>query len=187
MMLAARLSMVVLLVAAAAACGPRPIKLGSDWRLPEPSGPEDSLIVGQLTIGKDEAFVPQTVRIYRKGKVYAGMGQAGLGEKHFIFDDGRFVAIVKPGTFHFNAFYANDTVYVVATDPKKIDWFDVGAGKVLYLGSFQAVLTRADRFWRPGEFSLDRVGKPGKKELLQWAVRISEGTGWEQRVRKAAR
>jgi hypothetical protein len=164
-------------------CGSRQIQLGNAWQLPEPSGPEDALIIGHVIIGeKAQPLTPEVVRIFRKDKVYAGM----LGEAHHVFSDGRFVARVKPGTFHFNSFFANDTNFQVATNPKAVEWFTVKPGQVYYLGSFHAKLTESERFWKPGEFSIERTKNPTKRELLQWLKTISKGTGWEARVRKHA-
>lgn len=171
----------------AAGCGSRQIQLGEAWHLPEPSGPEDALIIGHVIIGdKENPLAPELVRIFRKGKVYAGMGLQAIGETHDVFSDGRFIARVKPGTFHLNSFYVDDTMFQVATDPKAVEWFTVNAGQVYYVGSFHAKPTRAERFWRPGEFSIERTKNPAKRELLQWLMTVSKGTGWEARVRKQA-
>ena len=168
-------------------CGSNQIQLGKPWQLPEPAGPEDALIIGHVIIGnKEDPLTPEYVRILRKGKVYAGMGLKGIGEKTDVFNDGRFVARIKPGVFNFNAFYANQTMYQVATDPKTVVWFTVEPGQIYYVGSFHAKHTRADRPWRPGEFSIERTDKPSERELLQWLLTVSKGTGWEAKVRRRA-
>ena len=169
-----------------AGCGSNQIQLGKPWQLPEPTGPEDALIIGFVTIGdKDDPLTPEYVRILGKGKVYGGMGLKGIGEKTDVFSDGRFVARVKPGAFNFNAFYASKNMYLVATEAKNAVWFTVAPGQVYYVGSFHAKHTRADRVFGPGQFSLERIDKPGERELLQWLLGASKGTGWEPRVRKA--
>ncbi len=170
-----------------AGCGSNQIQMGKPWQLPEPTGPEDALINGYIVIGdKADPLTPEYVRILGKGKVYAGMGLKGIGEKTDVFSDGRFVARVKPGAFHFNAFYANNTMYQVATDAKSVVWFTVAAGQIYYVGSFHAKHTRADRPWAPGEFSVERIDQPSERELLQWLLTVSKGTGWEARVRRQA-
>jgi len=166
-------------------CGSSQIKLGEPWQLPEPTGSEDALIFGHIIIGdKQDPLTPQSVRIFRKGKVYVGMGQS-FGELTYVFSDGRFVTLVKPGTFHFNAFYANQTLYQVetGTNPK---WFNIAAGQIYYLRSFHAKQERAERPWSPGEFSVHRVDKPSERELLKWLLTISKGTKWESKVRRRA-
>jgi hypothetical protein len=134
---------------------------------------------------KESPLTPEYVRILRKGKVYAGGGMQGIGEKTHVFTDGRFVARVKPGTFNFNAFYANQTTYQVETG-KNPTWFTIGPGQIYYLGSFHAKHERAEKMWRPGEFSVQRVDKPGERELLQWLLTVSKGTGWETKLRRRA-
>jgi len=177
----------VALLLFAAGCGSSQIQLGKSWRLPEPTGPEDALIYGFVVIGdKDDLLTPEYVRILRKGKVYAGMGLQGIGEKTHVFSDGRFVTRVKPGEFNFNAFYANQTMYQVETNVKNPRWFTVGPGQIYYVGSYRAKHTRADRPWRPGEFSTERVNNPSERELLQWLQTVSKGTGWEAKVRRHA-
>lgn len=174
----------VALLMLAAGCGSNQIKLGGPWKLPEPTGPEDALIVGHVIIGnKESPLIPEYVRILRKGKVYAGMGLQGIGEKTYVFSDGRFVTPVKPGSFNFNAFYANQTNYQVETG-KNPKWFTITPGQIYYLGAFQAKHERAEKMWRPGEFSVQRVDKPTERELMQWLLSVSKGTGWEARVRR---
>lgn len=169
-------------------CASSQIPLGKPWQLPEPSGPDEALIIGYVIIGdKQNPVIPELVRIFRKDKVYIGMGLKSSGEPHHIFSDGRFVARVLPGTYHFNSFYANGTIFQVATDANAVEWFTVGPGQVYYVGSFHAKPTRAERMWRPGEFSIERVKSPNRHEMLQWLMTISKGTGWEARVRKQAR
>lgn len=181
----ARTCFVVALLMIITGCSSNQIQLGKPWQLPEPTGPEDALIIGYVIIGdKEDPLTPEYVRILRKGKVYAGMGLKGIGEKTDVFSDGRFVARVKPGEFHFNAFYANQTMYQVATDSKNVAWFKVAPGQVYYVGSFHAKHTRADRPWRPGEFSTERINQPSERELLQWLMTISKGTGWEAKVKR---
>jgi hypothetical protein len=178
--LAAALLMII------AGCGSNQIKLGAPWKLPEPTGAEDALIFGHVIIGnKESPLTPEYVRILRKGKVYAGGGMQGIGEKTHVFTDGRFVARVKPGTFNFNAFYANQTTYQVETGNNPT-WFTIGPGQIYYLGSFHAKHERAEKMWRPGEFSVQRVDKPGERELLQWLLTVSKGTGWETKLRRRA-
>ena len=168
-----------------AGCGSNQIQSGTPWQLPEPTGPEDALIVGYISIGnKQDPLTPEYVRILRKGKIYAGMGLKGIGEKTDVFSDGRFVARVKPGEFHFNAFYANQTMYQVATDAKSVVWFTVAPGQIYNLGSYHAKHTRADRPWAPGEFAIERIDKPGERELREWLLTVSKGTGWEARVQR---
>lgn len=158
------------------------IKLGSPWKLPEPTGPEDALIFGYVTIGGfSEPLAPDWVRILRKGKIYVG----NIGEKTYVFTDGRFVTRVKPGAFNFNAFYANQTNYQVETG-KNPKWFNLEAGQIYYLGSFHVEHERAERFWSPGEFSVQRINKPSERELLQWLQTVSKGTGWEKKVNRRA-
>jgi len=176
---------VAVLLMIVAGCGSNQIQLGKPWQLPEPTGPEDALIIGYVIIGdKEDPLTPEYVRILGKGKVYGGMGLKGIGEKTDVFSDGRFVARVKPGVFNFNAFYANKTMYQVATDAKTAVWFTVAPGQIYYVGSYHAKHTRADRPWRPGEFSTERIDKPSERELLQWLLTVSQGTGWEARVRR---
>lgn len=169
-----------------AGCGSNQIKHGEPWQLPEPTGAEDALIFGHVIIGNiEDPLTPEYVRILRKGKVYAGMGLQGIGEKTYVFTDGSFVTRVKPGTFNFNAFYANKTLYQVENG-KNPKWFTLEPGQIYYLGSFQAKNERAEQLWRPGEFSVKRVDKPGERELLQWLLAVSKGTGWETKVRRRA-
>jgi hypothetical protein len=169
-----------------AGCGSNQIKLGKPWHLPEPTGPEDALIFGHIIIGdKASPLIPEYVRILRKGKVYAGMGLQGIGEKTSIFSDGRFVTRVKPGAFNFNMFYANQTNYQVESG-KNPTWFTIEAGQIYYLGSFHAKHERGQGMFRPGEFSVQRVDKPSEHELLQWLLTISQGTGWEKKVQRRA-
>jgi len=166
-----------------AGCGSNQIKLGEPWQLPEPTGREDALIFGHVIIGdKQDPLTPEYVRILRKGRIYGGMGLQGIGERTYVFTDGRFVTPVKPGTFNFNAFYANQTMFQVETG-KNPTWFTIEPGQIYYLGSLQARQTRAEKMWRPGEFSVQRVDKPSERELLQWLRTVSKGTGWETKVR----
>ncbi len=169
-----------------AGCGSNQIKLGKPWQLPEPTGPEDALIFGHIIIGnKASPLTPEYVRILRKGKVYAGMGLQGIGEKTYVFSDGRFVTRVKPGAFNFNMFYANQTNYQVESG-KNPTWFTIGPGQIYYLGSFHAKHERAQGLMRMGEFSVERVGTPSERELLQWLLTVSKGTGWEKKVAQRA-
>lgn len=161
------------------------ISLDKPWRLPEPSGPEDALIVGRVFVGaKNGPIVPDLVRILRYGRVYAGLGLKAIGEPHNVFSDGRFVVRVKPGKFLFKSFYANQDFYYIAKESNEKAWFTVRPGQVYYVGSYQAKFTDPGRFFTTAKFRLEPVKSPGKRELLQWLTTISQGTGWEKRVRK---
>src|SRR6266849_1854269 len=73
---------VAALLMIAAGCGSNQIQLGKPWQIPEPTGPEDALIIGFVIIGdKGDPLTPEYVRILGKGKVYGGMGLKGIGEK----------------------------------------------------------------------------------------------------------
>ena len=169
-----------------AGCGSNQIKLSKPWHLPEPTAPEDALIFGHIIIGnKASPLTPEYVRILRKGKVYAGMGLQGIGEKTYVFSDGRFVTRVKPGAFNFNMFYANQTSYQVESG-KNPAWFTIEPGQIYYLGSFHAKHERAQGLMSMGEFSVERVGSPSERELLQWLLTVSKGTGWEKKVAQRA-
>jgi len=175
----------VALLMLAAGCSSNQIQLGKPWQLPEPTGTDDALIFGYVVIGKKEnPLIPEYVRILRKGKVYAGMGLQGIGEKTHVFSDGRFVTRIKPGEFNFNAFYANQTMYQVEANLKSPTWFTIGPGQIYYVGSYQVKHTRADKPWRPGEFNTERTNNPSERELLQWLLTVSKGTGWEAKVRR---
>jgi hypothetical protein len=157
---------VVALLAITAGCSNQ-IQLGEPWQLPEPAGPEDALIFGYISTGsKEDPRTPEYVRILRMGKVYAGLGLQGIGEKTYVFTDGRFIAPVKPGEFNFNAFYANKMMYQITTSNQDAKWFTIKPGQIYYVGSVHVKQERAERPWRPGEFSIERIDKPGERSFF---------------------
>src|SRR5258708_20524216 len=110
---------VAVLLMIVAGCGSNQIQLGKPWQIPEPTGPEDALIIGFVIIGdKGDPLTPEYVRILGKGTVYGGMGLKGIAGKTDVFSHGRFVPRAKPGLLNLNAFYANRTIYHPATIPQ---------------------------------------------------------------------
>jgi hypothetical protein len=95
----------------------------------------------------------------------------------FFFHD------VEPGHYALMQFMYEGKWHVVLTgdkDNNKQFIVDVKPGTTHYLGAYR-VTGESHSFMKGDQFGLERMGKPGEREIFQRIRPLLVGTGWEKR------
>lgn len=176
---AARLATLALILLVGA-CSHAPKKV----QVKEVKGADSALIYGQIILPSPD-WQMSHVMVQRVGKVYAGMGLRGIGERVHVLPDGRFVAEnVAPGKYMLGGFVIgqeHNTLGKAALDYQ----IEVRPGGLHYLGSYRYVNVRGANMIRPGQFNLEKLSDNAQQaRLLQWLDESSANTGWQPKVRR---
>lgn len=173
-------SLAVILLLSGCSHGPaKPVQVD------EMKNPGTGMLYGRIRFPNEDWHQVRLVLIQKVGKVYAGMGLKGVGERTHITRDGRFVAAnLAPGKYMLGG-------YVVAGErhflgKAALDYtVEVTAGGLHYLGTYDYTTVRSGNIMRAGEFRLEPDRNTGAHvELLTWVEESTRNTKWHAGVQR---
>jgi hypothetical protein len=176
--IAAGLAVILLL----AACSHGPAK---PVQVDEMKDPGTGMLYGQIRFPNKDWHDVRLVLIQKVGKVYAGMGLKGLGERVHITPDGRFIAAnLAPGKYMLGGYVVGSERHFLGKAALNYT-VDVTAGGLHYLGTYNYVGVRGSNMMRPGEFRLEPDRSPASHaELLTWVEEGTRNTKWHAGVQR---
>lgn len=162
-------------------CGSHIIALKKDWQMPPPSHGQNALIYGYLAEGDStQSLAPADITISKRNTVKVHLGR--VGEKVYIFSDGRFVAPVKAGEYSLSNMVVWDRNYMLSQAQPDYGYKPASAGKANYFGSYYVSIKSKSGFLKNGTFTMTKASYPNKKDLDSWLHKITKGTSWEKMI-----
>lgn len=157
---------ILVLLPVAACVGP----MGS---ISDPKSPDSALVYGYIN---GSSGVPNVTLYNTKTKVMAPWVPGNVPAHTYssglvVFDN------VEPGEYIIHGFGIGQTAYDLG--PRRIH-LNVRPGQIIYLGAY--------RYQHEGglfsnDFTFARTREPSPRTVRDWAIEVTEGTGWNPRLK----
>jgi len=147
----------------------------------EVKDPENGLVYGNIYIHGREVT---EVELREYGKLYIPPFRSP--PRVLIFKNGNFVAEnLKPGNYYISRFKSNKLEYNLVKDGRyAYQWtFNIEAGATKYIGAYEITDVEPGIF-QAGKFKIRSVRHPSERKVLKHMYEITQGTGWQSRVRR---